>query len=63
MGCFISQKGGSPIGSFLGNQSSNYFIIFFTLGGKTLDSESVTVHVSAPLQRRRPKGGSDRSIF
>jgi len=55
-------KGESPIGPFLGNKSPNSFKIFLTIGGRTLGFESVTFHVSAPLQRKRPGGCSDIRI-
>ena len=56
-------KGGSPIGSSLGNTSSNSFKRFLTIGVRTLGYESVVVHVSVPLQRRVPEGCSNRIIF
>jgi len=60
---FYALKGESPIGHSLGNTSSNSFIRLLTLRGRTLDFESVAVHVSAPLQRRRPEGCSNRKII
>jgi len=53
-------KDGSQTGPFRGNTPSNSFKIFLIPGSKTLGSESVTVHVSAHLQRRRLGGYSDR---
>jgi len=53
-------KSGSPIRPSLGNTSSNFFIRLLSLGGRTLGSESVVMHVSAPLQRRRREGCLDK---
>jgi len=49
-------KGGSPIGLSLGNTSSNSFIRLLALGGRPIGYESVALHVSGHLQRRRPEG-------
>ena len=50
--CSIPLKGGSPIGTSLGNTSPNSFIRFLTLGGRSLVSESVAVHASVPLKKK-----------